>query len=89
MLGTYLVKGLLTNFKFRVQRKAARFCICDYKWDSSVSRTLRDLDLDTLETRRERNRLAMLYKIHNSLPTETPIASYITASSAVDLRKET
>ena len=37
------------------------------KRDSSVSQMLKDLEWDTLETRRERNRLAMLYKIQNSL----------------------
>ena len=37
----------------RVQRKATRFCIGDYKRDSSVSQMLKDLEWDTLETRKE------------------------------------
>ena len=52
----------------RVQRETARkFCIGDYKGDSSVSQMLKNPEWDILETRRERNRLAVLYKIQNSL----------------------
>ncbi|XP_041466442.1 uncharacterized protein LOC121416970 [Lytechinus variegatus] len=49
-----------------VQRKAARFCCGDYSRESSVSGMLKDLQLDTLESRREKNRLAMMYKIQNN-----------------------
>ena len=70
----------------RVQRKAARFCIGDYKRDSSVSQMLKDLEWDTLETRRERNRLTMLYKIQNSLVGINK-ESYVNVSSSAGIRK--
>ena len=70
----------------RVQRKAARFCIGDYKRDSSVSQMLKDLEWDTLETRRERNPLAMLYKIQNSLVGINK-ESYVNVSSSAGVRK--
>jgi hypothetical protein len=50
-----------------VQRKAARFCSGDYKRESSVTQMLGNLEWDSLEARREKYRLAMLYKIQNGL----------------------
>jgi hypothetical protein len=50
-----------------VQRKAARFCMGDYKQKSSVTKMISELKWDSLETRRRRTRLTMMYKITNDL----------------------
>ena len=50
-----------------VQRKAARYVTNRYHNTSSVTSMLDHLEWDTLETRRTRNQLTMLYKISNDL----------------------
>ena len=49
----------------KIQRQAARFILNDYKSrdDGCVTRMLQDLDLPTLQHRREFNRVVYLYKI--------------------------
>ena len=49
-----------------VQRRAARFKP-DYSYDSSVSQMLKDLDLSSLENRKQMNKLTLLYKMRNNL----------------------
>jgi hypothetical protein len=49
----------------RIQRRAARFCLHNYKRDSSVTTMLEKLEWDTLESRRKNSRLTMLYKTMN------------------------
>ncbi|CAB4025778.1 Hypothetical predicted protein, partial [Paramuricea clavata] len=51
----------------RVQRSAARFCLKNYDRTASVSAMLKELDWDTLETRRKRTRLCMMYKLSRGL----------------------
>ena len=64
----------------RVQRKAARFCLQNYNRTASITDMLRELEWDTLEMRRKKNRLTLTYKLSHSLvdiKTETflvPIA---------------
>ena len=48
-----------------IQRKAARFCMNDYKQLSSVSQMIKELEWDSLENRRRIARLQLLYKIIN------------------------
>ena len=50
-----------------VQRRAARYVLNQYNNASSVSEMLQGIPLqcDTLEERRERNRLSIFYKIHH------------------------
>ena len=50
-----------------IQRRAARFCMSDYSYDSSVTDMLLSLDWPTLNIRRKNSRLTMLYKINNNL----------------------
>ena len=50
-----------------IQRKAARFCVGDFSRSSSVTQMLADLKWETLEKRRERNRLNMLFKIQKGM----------------------
>ena len=57
----------MVNKLERVQRRAARFCTGDYKRESSVSQMLLELEWDPLESRREKSRLAMMFKIQNDL----------------------
>ncbi|XP_072032799.1 uncharacterized protein [Amphiura filiformis] len=77
--------GLIKKIE-SVQRKAARFCTGDYQRESSVTQMLEDLGWDTLAVRRERNRLAMFYKIQNELVGINKEA-YIQTSSAAGLRR--
>ena len=50
-----------------VQRKAARFCTQDHRQRSSVTKMLTELDWETLEERRMKDRMIMTYKIRNDL----------------------
>jgi len=50
-----------------VQRSAARFTCQDYKRTSSVTTMLQKLQWDSLEQRRARSRVLMLYRIRNGL----------------------
>ena len=60
-----------------IQRRAARFCVGNFKQNSSVTQMLADLKWETLETRRERNRLTMLFKIQKGM-VGIPADKYIT-----------
>ncbi|CAB4016686.1 Hypothetical predicted protein, partial [Paramuricea clavata] len=51
----------------RVQRSAARFCLKNYDRTASVSAMTKELDWDTLETRRKHTRLCMMYKLSRGL----------------------
>jgi hypothetical protein len=51
----------------RVQRKAARFCLRNHKPMESVTGMLKDLGWDTLEIRRNKARLTMMYKMSHNL----------------------
>ena len=51
----------------RVQRKAARFCIKNFNKTASVTNMLSDLKWNTLETRRKKNRLTLMYKLSHNL----------------------
>ena len=51
----------------RVQRKAARFCLQNFSKTASVTDMLSDLKWDTLETRRKKNRLTLMYKLSHNL----------------------
>ena len=51
----------------RVQRSAARFCLGNYDRTASVSAMIKELDWDTLETRRKCTRLSMMYKLSRGL----------------------
>ena len=56
----------------RVQRKAARFCLQNFNKTASVTDMLSDLKWDTLETRRKKNRLTLMYKLsHNIVDINT------------------
>ena len=48
----------------KVQRRAARFVTNNYKRTDSVSDMIKKLRWQTLEQRRKKARLSMLYKIH-------------------------
>ena len=48
-----------------VQRRAARFIKSKYKKEDSVSAMIKDLEWNTLEQRRRKARLSMLYKIRH------------------------
>ncbi len=56
-----------------VQRRAARFVMNDYEYDSSPTKMLQELDWPELEVRRRELRLALFYKIVHgdvAVPTE-------------------
>ena len=50
-----------------VQRRAARYTLNRYQSTDSVTNMLQELNWDTLESRRKKSRLTMLYKFHNNL----------------------
>ena len=50
-----------------VQRRAARFCSADFKHRSSVTAMLQKLKWESLEQRRKKDRLTMMYKITHGL----------------------
>ena len=52
-----------------VQRRAARFVMGNYKTTDSVTNMLQQLEWQTLKTRREQAKLAMLYRTHHQLIT--------------------
>ena len=47
----------------RVQRKAARFILNDYNKDSSVSKMIKKLNLDSIELRRKVKKLKLMHSI--------------------------
>ena len=49
----------------KVQRRAARYVLNQYNYLSSVNEMLQELQWNTLEERRKKDRLIMFYKIHN------------------------
>ena len=52
----------------RVQRKAARFYLQNYNRTASITDMLRELEWDTLEMRRKKDRLlSLMYKLSHSL----------------------
>ena len=51
----------------RVQRAAARYCLNDYNYTSSVTEMLKVLNWQTLENRRIQKLLILLYKIKHNL----------------------
>ena len=68
-----------------VQRRAARFIFNNYSRQSSVSEMINDLNWDSLETRRLRARLVVLYKeTHGLLPSN--IADHLIDSSNLTRR---
>ena len=65
-----------------VQRRAARYVTNRYHNTSSVTSMLDHLEWDTLETRRTRNQLTMLYKISNDL-VDIPADMFLTLAPSV------
>ena len=59
-------KGAINKIEM-VQRRAARYVTNRYRNTSSVTSMLGDLEWDTLEIRRKKIRLTMMYKIINNL----------------------
>jgi hypothetical protein len=57
--------------KATVQRRAARFVNNDFRRQSSVTEMLQKLKWDSLQEKRARSQLVMLYKIQHQL-----VASY-------------
>ena len=69
-----------------VQHKAARYINKDYKWTSSVTAMLQDLNWDTLETRRNKLKLTLMYKVVNGT-VDIEVKDYLTRP-ARDTRKK-
>ena len=59
-----------------VQRRAARYTMHDYRYNSSVTSMLQELGWKTLEDRRKAIDLVMMYKIVNNA-VDIPTAPYI------------
>ena len=68
----------------KVQRRAARFVMNDYRRTSSVTEMLTNLDWDTLQERRDLARLShvsMMYRIVHGL-VDIPAELYLTPSTS-------
>ena len=63
-----------------VQRQAARYATNRYHNTSSVTNMLQDLDWDSLEARRVKIQLALLFKVIQDL-VDIPAAAYLTPAS--------
>ena len=63
-----------------VQRRAARYCTNRFHNTSAVTDTLQDLQWETLESRRMKSQLIMLFKIINDL-VDIPAEEYLTPAS--------
>ena len=63
-----------------VQRRAARYCTNRYHNTSSVTDMLQDLNWETLESRRTKLQLVMMYKIINDL-VDIPCDAYLTPAT--------
>ena len=50
-----------------IQRKAARFCMNNYRHESSVTQLIETLGWDSLQLRRKQARLSLMYKLSNNL----------------------
>ena len=75
----------------RVQRKAARWVTSTYETRASVSKLLKDLQWETLETRRRQQRLAFLYKILKeqvAVPAKSIDITYSSRASRGCLNKQ-
>ena len=54
----------------KVQNRAARFTVGDYRRDSSISKILADLEWESLHDRRTKSRLTTIYKeTHGLIPS--------------------
>ena len=69
-----------TNRIEAVQRRAARFATGDYSRYSSVTTMLQNLNWQSLQARRDRARIIMMYRIINNL-VDIPSDTYLRASS--------
>ncbi|CAC5413182.1 unnamed protein product [Mytilus coruscus] len=64
-----------------VQRRAARYAINRYRNTSSVGSMLEELDWETLENRRVKLQLTLVYKVVNNL-VDIPCNTYLTPMSS-------
>ena len=64
-----------------VQRRAAGYAVNRYRNTSSATEMLEDLGWETLESRRAKVQMTMLYKILNNL-LDIPASTYLTSASS-------
>ena len=57
----------------QVQRRAARFACCKYERTASVTSMMNDLKWESLETRRNSQRLTMFYRMQHNIVSITPV----------------
>jgi len=80
---TLLLSGYLTPHRIvicnkleQVQRRAARFARCKYERTASATSMLNDLKWESLESRRNSQRLTMFYRMQHNMVSTTP-ADYL------------
>ena len=70
----------------RIQHRAARFAVGDYRRDSSITAILNKLDWESLQSRRTKSRLIAIYKeTHGFTPNN--ISSYLQSSNSSRVMK--
>ena len=65
--------------KIQHSQSGARFCFNNYRRTSSVTSMLQELGWEDLQSRREQNKVAMVYRIVSNL-VEIPADQYLTAA---------
>ena len=73
-------QGLINDIEM-VQRRAARRILRDYRTTTSATALVNQLGLHQLETRRNNNKAALMYKIMNGLVDVTPRTGVIVPTS--------
>ena len=71
---------ILPRYFRKIQRRAARFTLNNYRRTSSVGAMMQQLSWQTLAERRRASRLAMLYKMNNNL-VAVDITKYLSSKN--------
>ena len=69
----------------KVQRRSARYVLNDYRFDSSVTAMISNLNWESLEDRRNKASLHTFYKMFNNL-SMIPFTQYVQLSNATNTR---
>ena len=64
-----------------VQKRAARLITCDYDRSTSSTSLIHQLKLENIQSRRQENKVTMLYKIQNQLVKTLPPAGMMIPKS--------
>ena len=75
-----------TSRSWNVSREEQQVTMNDYKTESNVTTMLQTMEWDTLQDRRSKARLSMMYKIQNNLAADIAKDAYRTESTEIRTR---